>query len=246
LARAAAAEGMQAVFALGGDGTVRETAAGLLGSEVPLGILPGGTVNVLARALGLPRDAVTAARRSGALVPRALDVGLAGSQPFLMMVSAGLDSHLLSHLDLRLKRWLGQAGIGLQGLSDWWRYPYPPLQLEADGVLHQASFAAVSNIPLYGGTFRLAPAALPDDGKLDLVLFRGSGRRATLRFVLALARGAHVGRQDVTVLQVREVTIRGPEGTPFQVDGDAAAERCPVTIRLAEERLHVLVPVAAG
>ncbi len=97
LARAAAAEGFEAVFALGGDGTVREVAAGLLGSGVPLGVLPGGTVNLLARALGLPGDPLAAAALlRPAARPRRLDVGLAGATPFLMMVSAGLDASVLA------------------------------------------------------------------------------------------------------------------------------------------------------
>ncbi|MEA2690948.1 MAG: hypothetical protein QOJ16_335 [Acidobacteriota bacterium] len=236
---------VEAVLAFGGDGTVREVAAGLLGSEMALGILPGGTVNLLARALGLPADPVAAAAAIGSLEARPLDVGLAGASPFLMMVSAGLDARVLSILDGDLKRRFGQAGILWQGLAEWWRYPYPDLTLSADGRPLAATFVAVANIPLYGGPYRLLPDARPDDGRLELLLFSG-GRIATLAFAADLLRGArHIRRKDVTIVSVEEVILEGPPGLAAQVDGDLCQETLPVTIRLAPERLRVLAPTSA-
>ena len=171
LARASAAE---VVFAFGGDGTVREVAAGLLGTGAALGILPGGTVNVMALALGLPRDPLAAARLAGKLEIQKLDVGLVNKAPFLMMVSAGLDASVLAGLDTRLKHRFGQGAYLWQGLQEWWRYPYHRFEVVADGEPLEASFVAVSNIPYYGGAFALAPGARPHDGRLDLVLFRGT------------------------------------------------------------------------
>lgn len=243
IAREQAAGGqVEVVFALGGDGTLREAAAGLLGTEMPLGILPGGTVNLLGRSLGLPRDAVEAARTSGGLVPRDFDVGLAGDYPFLMMVSIGLDAELLANLDLRLKRWLGQVGIGLQGLAQWWGYGYPRLEIEADGERLAGSFATVANIPFYGGPFRMVPGARPDDGRLDLMLFQGQGRLATLSFLRDLLRGTHARRPDVVLRPVHEVLFHGGETLALQVDGDACRQGCPVAVRLAPQKLRVLAP----
>jgi len=243
LAREIAAAGWtEAVLAFGGDGTVREVAEGLLGSQVALGILPGGTVNLLARALGLPGNPVAAAAILSDLKARPLDVGLAGLSPFLMMVSAGLDARVLSILDMDLKRRFGQFGILGQGLAEWWRYPYPELTLSVDGRPLSAAFVAVANIPLYGGPYRLLPDARPDDGRLELLLFRG-GRLATLAFALDLFRGArHVQRKDVTIVSAQEVVLQGPPGLAAQVDGDLCRETLPVTIRLAPERLRVLAP----
>jgi diacylglycerol kinase (ATP) len=239
----AAAAAVEAVFALGGDGTAREVAAGLLGSRVALGLLPGGTVNLLALALGLPRRPVAAAAALCRLPPRPLDVGLAGASPFLMMVSAGFDVAVLAAVDPEWKARLGQSAILWQGLREWWRYRYPPLALVVDGEPLTASFAAVANIPQYGGgRFRLAPDARPDDGRLDLVAFRGSGRAATLGFALDLLRGAHTRRADVVVRQAREVLLTAPVDAAAQIDGDLCAERLPLAVRLAPERLFVLAP----
>lgn len=253
LAREAAAAGAEAVFALGGDGTLREAAAGLLGTNVPLGPLPGGTANVLTLALGLPRDPVVAADALARAEPRPLDVGLADGRPFLMMASAGLDAALVANLHPLGKRWLGRVGIAAQGLATWWSYGYPAIEVAVDGVRHRASFVAISNIALYGGPFRLLPDARPDDRRLDLLLFSGPGRAATFGFARDLLRGVHLRRPDVRVLPIgpdATVTISaaadteaaGSPGVRLQVDGDPFPEPPPVTVRLAAETLSVLAP----
>ncbi len=163
-----------------------------------------------------------------------------------MMVSAGLDAQVLAVLDVRLKWRFGQGAIVYQGFREWWRYRYPPLEIMADGEPLDVTFAAVSNIPLYGGSFRLAPAARPDDGWLELVAFRGAGRAATLSFAFDLLRSAHVRRRDVACRRVREVIFSAPPGAPAQVDGDVCQARLPLAVRLAPERLLVLAPEAAS
>jgi diacylglycerol kinase (ATP) len=245
LALDAAAGGAEAVFVFGGDGTVREAAAGLLGTAVPLGVLPGGTANVLAHALGLPPAPLAAARALATAVARPFDVGRCGATPFLMMASAGFDSHLLAHLDLRWKARWGKVGIALQALAELRRYRPPPLELTVDGAERAATFVAVQNIPYYGGRFALAPGARWDDRRLDLVTFTGSGRAALAGFALALARGRHLKRSDVRLEPAGEVVILGPPGTSIQVDGDLCTEPLPARIALAAERLEVLVPAAA-
>jgi diacylglycerol kinase (ATP) len=243
LARELAAGGrVDTVFSFGGDGTAREVAAGLLGSSVALGFLPGGTANLLAIALGLPRDPVGAAAALCRGAVRPFDVGLAGGSPFLMMVSAGLDAHVLSRLETRHKWRFGKGAIALQGLADWWGYGYPAVELTVDGEPLAATFAAVCNIPFYGGAFRLAPGALTDDGRLELVAFQGRGRAATLGFAADLLRAAHVNRPDVVYRPAGEVLFSAPDGAAVQVDGDVCAERLPLQVRLAPERLLMLTP----
>ncbi len=234
----------EVVFAFGGDGTAREVASGLMGGPAALGVLPGGTANLLALALGLPREPVAAAAALLKLPARPFDVGLAGGVPFLMMVSAGLDAVLLAALDTRLKWLFGKTAIAGQGLREWWRYPYPALEVTADGERLEASFVSVSNIPYYAGAYRLAPAARTDDGRFELVTFRGTGRAATAAFALDVIRSRHGRRRDVEIRQAREVSLAAPAGAPAQVDGDVCQERLPLSVRFAPERLLVLAPAS--
>jgi diacylglycerol kinase (ATP) len=234
---------VETIFALGGDGTAREVAAGLLGSPVQLGVLPGGTVNLMALALGLPRNPVAAAAALCGAKPRRFDVGLAGGSPFLMMISAGLDAYALAALDSGFKSRLGRTAVLLQGAREWCRYTFPPYEVTADGErCEPATFLAVCNIPWYGGHFSMAPGARPDNGRLELVTFHNTGRAATLAFILDVVRGRHTRRADVKIRSVQEVEFSVPAGTAIQVDGDPAAEGSPVHVRLAPEPLIVLAP----
>ncbi len=254
LARAAAGEGAEVVFVLGGDGTVREAAAGLGGrgggsggtgtgaAETALAILPGGTTNVLAHALGLPPAPLAAARAHAGHPVRRLDVGLCDGQPFLMMASGGYDGFLLERMDPTWKSRFGKLGIALQALFHVGRYRFPRLALRVDGEELEASFFAVCNVPFYAGTFELCPAAAFDDRRLDLVTFTGRGPVATAGFSLDVARGLHVARADVVIRPAGRVEIHAPEALPLQLDGDAFGCTPPVVIELADEPVPVLAP----
>lgn len=233
---------VEAVFAVGGDGTLREVAAGLLGSDVALGPLPAGTTNVLARALGIPRRPLAAARALAAGAPRPLAVGMCGSTPFLMMVSAGFDAAVMATLSGDLKARFGMAAVFAQGLGSWWRYRFPPIRARWNGQEVEGAFVTVCNIPLYAGPFAMAPAARFDDDWLDVVVLKRGGRLVTLGFAGDLVRGRHLARPDVISARVAELELHGPPELPLQVDGDPCREALPARVRVAAERLRVLVP----
>jgi len=240
---AAAGDDLDALFVLGGDGTVREAAAGLLGSALPLGVLPGGTTNVVAGALALPRSPLAAARRLLARsAPCEVDVGLAGDAPFLMQVSGGLDARALAAVSPRAKRRWGRLAVVAAGLRVWARYAFPELTFEADGVAGSATGVAVCNLSAYAGRYRLVPGGSWTDRRLDLFLFHGRSRRAALGFALALVGGRHAGRADVAFRTVETVTLTGPAPLTLQLDGDPVSLAPPLAIRLAPARLVLLAP----
>ena len=233
---------VEAVFAVGGDGTLREVAAGLLGSEVALGPLAAGTTNVLVRALGIPRAPLAAARAIAGGVSRPLAVGLCGETPFLMMVSAGLDAAIMGALSGDLKARFGRMAVVAQGLGSWWRYRFPTVTARWEGQQVEGGFVTVCNIPLYGGPFAMAPAARYDDDWLEVVLLKSRGRRAAVAFTGDMVRGRHLDRADVVSACVEEVELSGDPGLPLQVDGDPCREALPARVRVAADRLRVLVP----
>lgn len=239
LARRAAALHAPVVFALGGDGTLREVAAGLLGTDTVLGPLPGGTTNVVTQALGLPSAPLAAARALKTLPARDMDVGLCGAEPFLMQASLGLDAHVMEAVPPLAKRWLGRGAVGVWAAKGWLEYDFAEFELLVDGHPVSATFAAVCNLPFYGGRVRLVPQARADDGVLDVLLFHGAGRRAAAGFGRDLLSGRHLERADVSVLRAREVVLTDPD-VPLQIDGDAVPNRLGTEIRLAPSRLRIL------
>jgi diacylglycerol kinase (ATP) len=242
LARTAAAGGADVVFSLGGDGTLREAAEGLLGSRTALAVLPAGTTNVVAIALGLPLDAVAAAAAAAQWRPRAMDVGLAAGRVFLMQASAGFDGYLMARLRGGWKASWGKAAIAAQGVSAWLRYDYREITVRAEGETRTGSHVAICNLAHYGGRYLLAPAARCDDRRLDLRVFTG-GRMATLAEGWRLLRGRP--GKEAWSLQVERATLLGPPGLTLQIDGDPLCVDPPVEIELAAEQLQVLAPPAA-
>lgn len=240
LARAAAAGGADAVFSLGGDGTLREVAEGVLGTATALGVLPAGTTNVVAIALGLPLDARAAAAQAGEWRRRAMDVGLAAGRAFLMQASAGLDGYLIARLHGGWKASWGKAAIAAQGISAWLRYGYPEITVSAQGTTYRGRHIAVCNLAQYAGRYLLAPAAHCDDRRLDLRVFAGRGRLAALNDAWHLVRG----RENAAArrLQVERVTLLGPPGLFLQIDGDVLRVEPPIEIELAREQIQVLAP----
>lgn len=242
LAKQAAEDGVEVVFALGGDGTLREAAAGLMGTAVALGPLPGGTTNVLTRALQIPQEPLQAASVLNVAPMWEMDVGLVGDEPFLMLASCGLDADVMQRQHRVPKRLFGKLAIFFLGLWRWWSYGYPLHRVEAAGTTHDLPFFALCNIPLYAGSFRLAPRAEPSSGSLELVCYESRGRWATLRFSIDLVRGRLQQRRDIHMQPVDEVCVMSPSSLTVQLDGDIVEVEAPVRIGLAPQRLKVLAP----
>lgn len=243
LARAMVEAGdREVVFALGGDGTLREVAAGLMGSEVALGPIPGGTANVLTLALDIPRRPLAAAAALAGGSVRRMDVGAAGDTPFLMMVSGGLDAVIMARQSSEMKRRFGALAVAVSGFLHWWRYTYPDIELRIDQEPIQVTFFSASNIRQYGGPFRLAPEADYADGMLDVVLFRGRGRWAVSSLAWDIFLGRHHRRRDLEIRKVRALEIRGPLPDGLQVDGDVLQVGLPVGLEVRASALCVLTP----
>lgn len=240
--RHASAGDIEVAFALGGDGTLREVAAGLIGTDVVLGALPAGTANVLTFELGVSRRPLRTARALEHAEIRELDVGFAGDVPFLMMVSGGLDVLVMAKQNAALKQRFGPAAIFASGLRRFLGWQSPMIDIEVDGERERVAFFSVCNIPFFGGPFRLAPSADADDGELDLVTFATPGRGPLLGFFLGVLLGRHTKREDVRCRRFEKLEIVGPLPWGLQMDGDVLPVELPCPVTVKPKALRVLVP----
>ena len=233
------------VVVCGGDGTVSEAAAALLGTDVPLAILPGGTSNVLAVELGIPFDVERACRVILEGETRTVRVAVANGRPFLLMAGIGLDARVMGRMSLFLKRWFGRAGIFVTALAEFLRYEFPRLDVEVDGAHHAATFAVVANSKHYGGEWVVAPDASTESDSLEVLIFDSRRRRDLYRLFVGMkgGRGEHLKNGLSRIVRGRSVKITSlePYAVEGQADGDCVLET-PVVCRVAERRLHVLAP----
>jgi diacylglycerol kinase family enzyme len=242
LARAAARGGAEAVFAWGGDGTVREVVEGILGSPVVLGVLPGGTFNVVAKAIGLPGDPVRAAAALTTATPKARDVGLIGDTPFLMQAIAGLEGFIMHHLRAEMKARLGYAGASFDALRAFSRYRFEPFTVEVDGATYEVTGASFVNMTEYALQYHFVPGARWDDGRAHVLLYTGRTHLSALMFSLGIALGRHHRRADVLIREATSMTIHAGPSVHVQTDGDPWKGPLPTTCRLSPDRIQVLIP----
>lgn len=262
LARSAAANGADVVICLGGDGTLNETANGLVGSDTALGVLPGGSTNVFARTIGLPNDPIEATavllEAMEARSIRRVGLGVAYGRHVLFHVGIGFDAALVEQVERRsgLKRWAGHPLFMWSGLTTWFRHydtRRPHFSVEfPDGERIEDGFftiAANTNPYTYVGNrpFDIAPEANLDNG-LSVVTVRSLRADRLVRIMSKALRGDGSLAADPHVhhrSDVEAVTIEAIGGRPFphQIDGDFLGEVTRLELRHDPGAMRLLLPV---
>ncbi|SDS77017.1 lipid kinase, YegS/Rv2252/BmrU family [Nocardioides scoriae] len=249
MAHEAAVSGCDVVVAVGGDGTVRAVCEELAGTGIPVGIVPAGTGNLLARNLAVPlylRSAVDVALNGQ---DRAIDmVEVSGDKmedaTFLVMAGMGFDAAIMEGVNEDIKAKVGWLAYVLSALKSL-MFPAIRVEVSVDGApftRHRARTLVVGNVGLLQGGMPLIPDAVIDDGQLDVVLLYP---RRFLSWVPLAARVlTRSGRTDelITRMTGREVVVRANTDAPRQLDGDLIAPGREIIARCVHGRLLVRVP----
>jgi diacylglycerol kinase (ATP) len=248
LAREAAADGVDAVVVVGGDGMINLALQALAGTPVPLGLIPAGTGNDHAREYGLPiaapeaaADVIAAGRVRGVDLGRI--TGPDGAVRWYGSVLAtGFDS-LVSDRANRLRWPRGRMRYNLAILAEFANLRPLPFRITlADGTVieRDLTLAAVGNTRSYGGGMLICPSALPDDGLLDVTLVDAMPRLRIARFFPTLFKGTHISHPEVTTLRTESLRIESPGITAY-ADGEFITA-LPVEVTVVREALRLLVP----
>jgi diacylglycerol kinase (ATP) len=227
----------------GGDGSVNEAVVGLLerpGARPVLGVVPQGTVNILARELGLPHDMAALARAYLANRRGKLHLGLANDRPFVLMASVGLDAEVVHALRPELKRVIGRAAYLIEAMRLALRKG-PLLEIETDAGLVAAKLAVFTKSSRYGGEFVIARNSRVLTPGLRLVALREVGPLALCRLGFFMMLGRMEDSGLVATIETRHAHVRAPVPVATQVDGDPLGVT-PLLVREAEETLDILLP----
>ena len=243
LAAAAVAERVDVVLASGGDGTVTACAEGVAGSGVPLGVLPAGTGNLLARNLGLPLalDQALAVALTGR--DRGLDVGQANGHLFVAMAGIGFDAMLLDSTGEPLKKRLGWLAYAVSALRHLRARPVRAT-LRTDGgraLRRRASGIVVGNVGALQGGLALLPGAEPDDGVLDLMVLTARGWSGWLALAAdVMLRRTRTGR--VVRSEFRELRVQLDRQQLWELDGEVMGMTRQLVVVVQPGQLLVRVP----
>jgi diacylglycerol kinase (ATP) len=248
-ARAARAEGFDALVCYGGDGTAMEVAAGAMESRIPLGLVPGGTGNLLAGNLRLPRDPAAAARVVLAGRTAVIDLGAVeradGTHYFAVCSGTGFDAQLMAGTGAAEKHRWKRAAYVMRALAALPAVTSPLHRVTVDGVACElpAAMVLVANCgELVPPFLRLRHDIAPDDGWLDVVALRAEGVMQSLSAFLELMRRPANGARRVWFGRGRTVRVEVLEGPPrpMQLDGEPWGD-APFEARLLPGALSVIV-----
>jgi YegS/Rv2252/BmrU family lipid kinase len=251
LAEYGVAEGVDVVAVFGGDGTTMQAAAALVGTEVALGVIPGGTGNLLAGNLRIPASPARAARALVAGRPRRFDLGrmerAQGAQYFAVACGAGYDARVMAATLSEHKRRWGMAAYVATTLRLIGNIRSATHIITIDGVEYDAHAAMVlvancgEVIPPF---VKLRAGIRPDDGFLDVVVMRANNFGQSVRAVWDLLRDAPTADGVETFVgyaRGREIRVVTEPVEPVQLDGEAGGET-PFTVNVVPGAIRIMVP----
>lgn len=237
-----AVEANEIPVVMSGDGLIGAIGGALAGADIPLGIVPGGRGNDLARVLGIPEDPIGAVEVLAARHTRRIDVGEANGKRFLGIASTGFDAE--ANRLANETRWLHgnlvYAYAGVRTLLRWKPARFT-VQVGEERMRFTGYSVSAANNRAYGGGMMLAPDADLSDGELDIVTIGKVGKLRFLANLPKVFKGTHVDEDQVRVFRAPRLELSASR--PFQVyaDGDHLTE-LPVSLRVLPRALSVIVP----
>jgi YegS/Rv2252/BmrU family lipid kinase len=241
LAQGAMKRGARLVIAWGGDGTINEVASALVFGEVPLGIVPAGSGNGLARELGVARRPERAIADALAAEPKLMDVGEIEGRYFVNAAGMGFDAHIASQFASSKRRgFLGYAGITARALTSYVPITYR-ITTGGTTIETRAVLVTLANSAQFGNGALIAPGARVDDGELDLVVVEERSRFRTICSMPHLFTGTANRIAGCRIARIREATIETSAPMIFHVDGEPIEGGTRLRARVHPHALAVAV-----
>ncbi|MBI5839022.1 MAG: hypothetical protein HZB19_02860 [Chloroflexi bacterium] len=256
-AQQAAAEGYDAVFAIGGDGTVGHVSSGLMETETALAVIPAGTTNVWAIEQGQRPfswfhwwSLKENARLLSEVTAQRVDIGLCNERPFLLWAGIGLDAQTIHRLEPRprLAKYLSVPHYFATTVWEATFWHGMDLRVWADEKRVDGHFllAVATNIRHYaGGMSLLSPDAYLDDGEMDMWLLSGKSLADALRHFFDMIAGRHLTSEQARRLRFHTARVESDEDFSIQVDGEPVLGGQNAEITIKHRALKVLMPESA-
>jgi YegS/Rv2252/BmrU family lipid kinase len=231
---------------MSGDGLIGAVGGALTGTEVPLGIIPGGRGNDLARSLGIPRDPKGAIEVLATGHTRVIDVGEANGRRFLGIASVGFDSECnrIANQTRFVRGNLVYAYSVPRALAAWKPARFT-LRIGDESLRFSGYSVAAANSSTFGGGMRLAPDASLDDGEFDVVLIGDVGKFRYLSNLPKVFKGTHVDNEEVRIVRASHLELSASRPFAVYADGEHLTD-LPASLRVLPRALTVLAPPTAA
>ncbi len=231
----------------GGDGTLNAAIEGLVETQLPLGILPLGTANDLARTLKIPQSIPQACQVIALGYSQRIDLGKVNHKHFFNVASLGLSVQITGQLDKHTKHRWGVLAYAVTALKVIWkaRRFRAEIRMGEDSIHVRTIQIAVGNGRYYGGGMAVADDATIDDQRLDLYSLEYDRWWQIIVLLPAMWRGTHANMPGVRTLEGKEFEIYTRKPQPINADGEIVTYT-PATFRLVPQAIEVFVPNLPG
>lgn len=242
LAREYAEKGYDAVFAVGGDGTVNEIGRAIAGTDTALGIIPCGSGNGLARHLGISTNPIKAVRKLSKVRIETIDYGIIEDHPFFCTCGIGFDAQVSYKFASSKSR--GLLTYIETVIKEGIKYKTEGYSLEVDGknVEAQAYIITCANAAQWGNNVYIAPLASVQDGLLDITIVTDLNAIEIPVLVAQLIDGRLAANRNVRMMKCKQVTVRRNSKGVAHCDGDPIMMGKDLSIRIVHNGLKVIVP----
>lgn len=242
LGRAAAAAGERVIVAVGGDGTVKELAEGLVHSKAAMGVLPCGTGNDLIRALHIPLEVEAALALLLEKAPIAVDTCLAGEDFFMNVGGFGFDCDVLMEVERFKKTHAGKTAYRMGLFTALTHLKSRKVTLEFDDgrvMTQNCTLVAFGNGTHFGSGMMVCPGADPTDGLMDVCVIDAVGTMTFLSLIGNFIKGAHGKIKQVTHYAARSVKVTSDPSSPLDLDGEVTGTT-PITFAVVPASLNMI------
>ncbi|MFD1427839.1 YegS/Rv2252/BmrU family lipid kinase [Kroppenstedtia sanguinis] len=234
---------IEAVVAVGGDGTVHEVGNALVDTGIPLGYIPAGSGNDFAQAQGIPLHPKQALYRVLRNKIQPMDTARIGTRSLIGFGGIGFDGQVAKAVNQSsISRRLGRFAYLLGFLQTLKQYRPAQVTLITDGieqVFDRVWLVAICNQPNYGGGMQICPEARSDDGLLNLCCVHGLSRAGLIKLFPSVYKGRHTSHPSVLLLEGRRITLRSDPPLVIHSDGEIIGET-PLSIEIRPRSLTVL------
>jgi YegS/Rv2252/BmrU family lipid kinase len=232
------------VVVVGGDGTVREVAHGLEGSDKPLLIVPCGTENLLANELGFDERLKTIIRTFDAGYIRPLDLGSANGKCFTSVAGFGFDGQVVKRVSQQRKGYIDYFDYFWPLWRTFWNYKFDAMKIEVDSeeIFEGRGLVFVGNISRYALGIQILHYADPSDGLLDVCIYKCASKVHLLKHSLMTVLKQHAYSTDVIYRQGKNITVSSKAtDIETEIDGDPGPP-LPMQIKVIPQAVNCVVP----
>ncbi len=242
LARKAVQNGVDLVVAAGGDGTINQVVNGIAGTNTILGVLPLGTGNDFARAIGVEKIAVAMHTLLHGKTKR-IDLGQADERLFINIAGCGFDAIVGETANNRFRQLQGTMAYVAAMIYSLATFHAASFEIITDGVLLETKvmLCSVANAQSYGGGMLITPDAKLDDGLLDVFILKAVSKFEFLKTFPKVFKGTHVTHPSVEIIRAKKVEIKSDPIMPLFIDGELVG-RTPSKFNIVPDAITIQIP----